>query len=219
MNWHSARTDDFRSPIVRGMGRYKPRENARARILSDDELRAVWAAATEMDGPFGAFVKFLLLTAARRNEAAHMIWNEVDGSIWTLPAARNKTKQELSRPLSNAAQAVLSELLRFGNSPYVFTTRGRTALRNFKAKRQLDQLSGVTGWTLHDLRRTSRSLMSRAGVNADIAERCLGHVINGVRGVYDRHDFREQTAHAYEALAAQIERIVSPEENVIALRK
>jgi integrase len=71
-------------------------------------------------------------------------------------------------------------------------------------------------WTLHDLRRTARSLMSRAGVNPDIAERCLGHVIGGVRGVYDRHKFVEEMRHAFEALATQIERIVHPVENVVA---
>jgi integrase len=77
-----------------------------------------------------------------------------------------------------------------------------------KFKRTLDQLSGVTGWGLHDLRRTARSLMSRAGVNADIAERCLGHVIAGVRGVYDRHSFLEEKRAAFEALAAEITRIL-----------
>jgi hypothetical protein len=60
--------------------------------------------------------------------------------------------------------------------------------------------------------------MSRAGINADVAERCLGHVIPGVRGVYDRHSYRAEMAHAYEALAAQIERIINPQDNVRPLR-
>ena len=73
-------------------------------------------------------------------------------------------------------------------------------------------------WTIHDLRRTARTLMSRAGVNADIAERCLGHVIAGVRGIYDRHRFEEEKRSAFEALAAQIERIVNPQPNVVDTR-
>ena len=81
----------------------------------------------------------------------------------------------------------------------------------------MDQASGVTGWTLHDLRRTARSLMSRAGVPTDHAERCLGHVIGGVRGVYDRHEFHAEKKRAYEALAVQIDRIINPEENVVPL--
>ncbi len=65
-------------------------------------------------------------------------------------------------------------------------------------------------WTLHDLRRTARSLMSRAGVPSDHAERCLGHVIGGVRGVYDKYEYLPEKRRAFEALAALIERIVNP---------
>ena len=64
----STRSDDFRSPIVRGMARQKKSEQARSRILNDDELRSVWRAAACMEGPFGYYVRFLLLTAARRND-------------------------------------------------------------------------------------------------------------------------------------------------------
>jgi integrase len=87
-----------------------------------------------------------------------------------------------------------------------------------KFKAAFDKACGVTGWTLHDLRRTARSLMSRAGIDADHAERALGHVIPGVRGVYDRHEFRDEKRRAFEALAAQIERIINPQPNVVALR-
>jgi hypothetical protein len=82
----------------------------------------------------------------------------------------------------------------------------------------LDENAGVTGWTLHDLRRTARSLMSRAGVPSDHAERCLGHVLPGVRGVYDRHAYHAEKQRTFEALAAQIERIVNPQDNVVPLR-
>jgi integrase len=71
---------------------------------------------------------------------------------------------------------------------------------------------------IHDLSRTARSLMSRAGVASDHAERCLGHVIGGVRGVYDRHAFSREKREAFEALAAQIERILNPADNVMGLR-
>ena len=73
----------------------------------------------------------------------------------------------------------------------------------------------MADWTLHDLRRTARTLMSRAGVNADIAERCLGHVLSGVRGVYDKHQYQTEMAHAYEAVASLIERIVHPPADVV----
>jgi hypothetical protein len=60
--------------------------------------------------------------------------------------------------------------------------------------------------------------MSRASVNADIAERCLGHVIPGVRGIYDRHAYRDEMLRAYEALASQIKCIINPQGNVVTLR-
>jgi integrase len=86
-------------------------------------------------------------------------------------------------------------------------------------KAKLDKLSGVTDWVIHDLRRTARSLMSRAGVDADITKRCLGHVIGGVRGVYDRHSFLEEKRMAFENLAALIEGIVNPQDNVVPMTK
>src|SRR5262249_9140196 len=83
-NWHAARDDVFRSPIVRGMRRARPAsERARTRILTDDELRRVWRAAEEMGYPFGRLVQFLLLTAARRTEASAMRWSELSGLDWT----------------------------------------------------------------------------------------------------------------------------------------
>jgi integrase len=132
---------------------------------------------------------------------------------------RNKTKLDLVRPLSTAAQRVLSRLPRVGE--FVFTTNGRQALGGFQWRKQkFDEQCGVTGWTLHDLRRTARSLMSRAGVNSDHAERCLGHAIGGVRVIYDRHAFHREKQQAFEALAAEIDRIINPPgSNVTVLRR
>jgi integrase len=197
MNWYATRSDDFRSPIVRGMSR--TRTGSRNRILTDDELRKVWHSAEDL-GAYGSFVRFLLLTAARRSEAAGMTWGELNGSEWTLPASRNKTGVDLVRPLSGAARQLLG-----GNGPRPFEVYDFTGL-----KRKLDAASGTSGWTLHDLRRTSRSLMSRAGVPNDHAERCPGHVIGGVRGVYDRHEYLDEKRQAYEKLATLIAGIVGP---------
>jgi integrase len=203
MNWHAARSDDFLSPVVRGMA--QTQERTRDRVLTDDELCAIWKVER---GLFGDYVRFLLLTAARRNEAAQMTWAEVDGGDWTLPAARNKTKVDLVRPLSKAAQAILSAMPKAGQ--FVWSPNGGKALTNFSNSRAaFDKASGTHGWRIHDLRRTARSLMSRAGVNKDHAERCLGHVIGGVRGVYDRHEYHAEKQQAFEALAGIVERIVS----------
>jgi integrase len=217
MNWHASRSDEFRSPLVRGMGRVKPGDRSRDRILTDHELRALWRAAEVYPGPFGRFLQIILLTGTRRNEAAKMSRAELDGGVWTIPAERMKGKIEHVVPLSAKAIAIVDGIPVTG--PFVFSTHGRRPIRNFaKLKIAIDKRSGVTGWTLHDLRRTARTLMTRAGVSADHAERALGHVISGVRGVYDRHQYRPEKLAAFEALAAQIDRILDPQPNVVALR-
>jgi integrase len=218
MNWHAPRSDDFNSPIVKGMAQTKPSERTRSRILSDDELRAVWRTAGETPGPFGALIQFLLLTGARRTEAAGMPWTEIVDGVWTLPAARDKGKRGVTRPLSRAALAVLDARPRI--SDFVFTF-GRCAIANYsKPKTRFDEACGVTDWTLHDLRRTARSLMSRAGVPSEHAERCLGHAIGGVEGIYNRHQYQDEMLKAYERLASQIIEIVEPPpENVVQLRR
>jgi integrase len=224
MTDHSRRDDNYQSVIVRGMRKTSTKERARDRVLIGpsgdhefDELRAIWKAASE-DGVFGAFVKFLLLTAARRNEAALMTWGEIgngNGMVWTLPAARNKAKVELIRPLSKAAQQVLATLPRGEPDELVFQGDGRRVIANLDPmKKAFDKQCGIEeGWTLHDLRRTARTLLSRARINSDHAERCLGHVIRGVRGVYDKHEFFDEKKHAFEALATLIGTITAPQDS------
>jgi len=214
MNFHASRSDDFRSPIVRGMSRGT--EQARSRILDDDELRAIWKATA--DYPiFGPLLRFILLTATRRYEAGHMRWAELNGNrAWTIPAARYKTNLDHVIPVSEFALSVLPER----NGEFVFSKNGRTAMGGYQRhKHSIDAASGVSGWVIHDLRRTARSLLSRAGVASDHAERCLGHVIGGVRGVYDRHEYFEEKAKAFEALSQQVQRIVDPQKNVVAMRR
>jgi integrase len=226
-NWHAKRTGTFNSPIVPGMRENRMKERARQRILNDDELRAVWKTAEASESPFGYLVQFLLLTAVRRNEAARMTRSEIQGTNWTVPAARVKSKPNQPKrdhlvPLSKAARKLLSQIPVIGvrDNGFFFSADGERPLGGFsKFKLAFDKHCGVTGWTLHDLRRTARSLMSRAEVPSDYAERCLGHVIGGVRGTYDRHEYLAEMARAYEALAAQIERIVGLRPNVTALRE
>jgi integrase len=223
MNWYAVNEadDDFASPIRRGMGRIKPQEHARDRVLDDEELRAVWQAAEVTTGPFGYLVRFLLFTATRRNEAAHMRRDELAGVDWIIPAERMKGNREHVVPLSPAARSIIDGMPKLG--PYVFTTSGRGPIKGFgkfKAKfdaavlallrKQDPEAKPLPNWWLHDLRRTARSLLSRAGVNADIAERCLAHTIGGVRGTYDRHAYHAEKKHAFEALAGQIGRIIAP---------
>jgi integrase len=233
LTWHASRSDTFSSPIVRGMARTRASQRRRQRVLSDDELRAVWRAAEGSRSAFGYLVQYLLLTAARRNEAARMRHGEVFDGEWSIPQERYKTGLELVIPLSPMAKTVLAAVPKVGKSGYVFTTDGKNPIAGFsKFKRAFDakvlaelrkhdpEAKPLPNWTLHDLRRTARSLMSRAGVPSDHAERCMGHIIGGVRGVYDRHEYLPEKRRAFEMLAALIERIVNPlADNVVPFRE
>jgi integrase len=220
MSLHASRSDDFRSPIVRGMARTSPQGRARNRTLTDDEIRAVWKAADEIQTPFARMLQFILLTGVRRSEAAKIRRSEVDGDRWLIPAQRYKTKKDLLLPLTPAALAVLAEVPIIGKPDgFVFTSEGVRPISGFGwFKESFDKACGVRGWTIHDLRRTARTLMSRAGVDKDHAERVLGHVIGGIRGVYDRHEFEAEKRRALESLATLIERILAPQDNVVPLR-
>lgn len=223
-NWHQSRDDDFVTPIVRGMARHAARK--RDRILTDDEIRSIWTATGDAH-PFHQLVRTLLLTAQRRDEVSGMRWREVAGDVWTIPAERFKGKRVNVVPLTAPVRAILDALPRIAvegvadADTFAFTTTGAAPFSGFsKAKRALDEASGVTGWTLHDLRRTARTLMTRIGISGNIAERVVGHVIPGVAGVYDRHGYIAEKRHALDALAAEIDRIVNqPAAAIIPLRR
>jgi integrase len=214
--WYATQREDYTTPIVPGMGRSDPRGRARDRILSDDELRSVWKAASE-NGTFGAFVRLLLLTGQRREKVAAMRWQDIaiDGT-WTIPAEDREKGNALELKLPDAALDIIKAQPRFESNPYVFAGRGGSHYSGYsKGKAALDAKAPMPEWRLHDLRRTARSLMSRAGVRPDIAERVLGHAIQGVEGVYDRHSYREEKAHALQALAGLIESILAPEDQKV----
>lgn len=232
-NWYevNGHDDDFTSPVVRGMARLKPSDRERERVLSDDEIRDVWAALDAITEPacFPAYVKTLLLTATRRNEVADMPTTELDGDVWTIPATRYKTKRDHVIPLSvDAAELIRAQAPKKPgkNAHFIFsTTNGAKAFAGFsKAKAELDEAittireregrKPMENWTLHDLRRTARTLLARAGVRDDIAERCLGHVIKGVEKVYNRHAYLDEKRAAFEALASLVSRILNPTANV-----
>jgi integrase len=219
-NWYAARDDEFRSPIVRGMGRIKPSESARDRVLTDAELRAIWSATAEgggAHGPFNRYVRFLLLTATRKNEAAEATRAEIAGDVWTIPAERYKGGRDHVVPLCRAAIGIIhppiDDAYVQGSSYSDVYLFGAPITSFSRHKAELDAAAGVSGWRLHDLRRTARSLMSRAGVSADIAERCLDHVLPGIRATYDRHSYTEEKRAAFEALAQLVGEIVGPSGN------
>jgi integrase len=217
MNWYATRSDDYVPVVVRGMARRPRGSLTRSRIFSDDETRAFWVAA-ESAGTFGAFAQFSLLTAQRKSKVQRMRWSEITGNEWTIPKEPREKGNAGVLVLPDLAMRIIEAQSRLGGNPYVFAGRSDGPIVGMsKFKKRLDQTSGVTGWRLHDLRRTARSLMARAGVSSDHAERVMGHAIVGVEGVYDRHSYKSEKAAALAKLATLINGIVRPRDNVTPL--
>ena len=172
---------------------------SRDRVLTDDELVAVWNAAPASD--FGRIVKLLMLTGQRRDEIAAMRRSELGDDMLALPAPRTKNSRPHDVPLSPQALAVLGECAERIGRDHVFGD-GEGGFSGFSsAKGKLDEASGVTDWTLHDLRRTAATKMADLGVQPHIIEAVLNHVSGhkgGVAGVYNR------SAYAAEKRAALI---------------
>jgi integrase len=222
MNWHAVRTDSYNPPIVRGMRRQSLHAQARGRILDDGEIRAIWKAA-ENCGTFGAFVRVALLTAQRRAKVITMRWADISvAGEWTIPKEPREKDSAGTLVLPARALAIIRGQPQLGDNPYVFAGLGDGPFNGFsKSKTRLDARlpEGTPPWVVHDLRRTARSLMSRAGVSSEHAERVMGHAIAGVEGVYDRHSYRDEKADALQRLAVLIDGIVHPGTNILPLTK
>ena len=178
--------------------RRQTKEKARDRVLTNSELRAVWNAIDELGYPAGPLFKLLILTAARRDEVRKMRWSEIDfqKGVWTLPAERSKNGVAHPIPLSTVAREVLAAMPRFYGVDYVFSAKGngRCYTNLQKPKAAIDRTTGVTGWTLHDLRRTVGTGMGELGIISETIARVLNHserTIAGVTARYARADHSE----------------------------
>jgi integrase len=183
-------------------------------------------AARRMAGPYGAIVEMLVLTGQRREEVAQMVWNELDFETrtWTLPAWRAKNGRPHFVHLSARSLEVIGGAPRLGR--FVFSLSGKRPFQDFtNAKRALDEVSEVTNWRLHDLRRTCVSGMARLGVPPHVADKILNHqggTISGVAAVYQRHDFLADRKLALERWSHHVETLVGrmhlPAESATASR-
>jgi integrase len=175
----------------------------RDRVLSDGEIVAVWQACAKLPTPYGEMYRIFLLTGQRRSEVSTMRWSEVSGNAWVIPREKVKKDRAHAVPLTATAMAVLRGLSarpRLAVDGFVFsTTGGTTASSNFcKVKRELDRLSGVTGWTIHDIRRTVRSKLAELGVPREVARKVLNHEDGKVDRIYNRHEYLAEKREALE---------------------
>jgi integrase len=224
MAWLEERDDDFVSRIPRGLTAdvRDPKDKKRKRLLADDELRALWSETKEAT-LFNRLVRFLLASAQRYDRVANLKDGDIVEGVWTL-AKIERAKNTIGEVrLSKLALATLADTPRHmlpsgALSPFIFAnSRGRPfndpdRNRRRLHKRMEEQLGRqIEPFVLHDLRAQARSLMSRAQVPREHAERVLGHTIGStVEGVYDRHSYYTEKSAALEALAAMLMSIVEP---------
>ena len=188
-------------------------EVRRDRVLSDDELRAVWALAGDL-GDFGTIVQLLILTGQRREEVGGMTWQELDleRALWSIPAERSKNRQAHEVPLSSPALMLLQSRLRDDKRDLVFGI-GKGPFSGWsKAKARLDTRSGVQDWRLHDLRRTVVTGMAETGIQPHIIESVVNHISGhkaGVAGVYNRATYSSEKRSAMAAWADHVQTVVA----------
>jgi integrase len=182
-------------------------EHARDRVLTEEELRAVWQAFDALEPTMGAFYKLRLLTAQRGGEVASMRWQDVDieAGWWTIPAGVSKNKLAHRVPLNKTAAALLGTLLASASKDAVYVLEGA------RGKRQQAEAAAtfqVTDFRGHDLRRTAASLMASAGVPRLTISKILNHVERGVTKVYDRHSYDPEKKAALNWWATRLAAIL-----------
>lgn len=233
-NWAVDRDDLDRSPM-HGL-KAPPAPKARRRVLSPDEILALWLASYELNPPFDTFIRLLICTLQRRQEVAALPWAELnqDRHLWQLDGSRAKNGTSHIVSLNGLAMA---ELKRLGWKKHglVLTTTGETPISGFsKQKARLNKLFAshlqrivdarasledeeprpveIAPWVLHDIRRTGTTQLQALGIPIEVTERCINHVgteVAGIRGVYNRYEYLAEKSQAFRAWGGFLERLLT----------
>ncbi len=224
-NWLVEREVIEASPLVgarpRSLG--PPRD----RVLSDEELGALWRSAGELGGPYGAAVRFIILTGLRKENASSLRWEQVEGDWAVFSADEMKGGRVFRAPLSPAAKAIVAAQPKFkmakgGTGPYVFTSSGTHGLSNWSdEKKALEEMLAakfertVPDWRLHDLRRTLGHGLARLGFPLEVRKRVLDHKADSrdvTASVYTWHSFDAEAMVAAKAWADYVAKLVEEKE-------
>ncbi|ENG7465259.1 integrase [Vibrio parahaemolyticus] len=209
-------------------------EKSRDRALATEELKQFFNTAKLNQISFTRdnylACALLVCLGVRKSELCEAKWEEFDleKAVWELPKERSKTNVGLSIPLATPVLEWLEELkVRSLGSEYVFPSRrssknphmgpdtlNRAITKLFghepgKKKQPPNLMGDMPHFTVHDLRRTCRTLLAQQGTPGHVAERCLNHKLKGVEGIYDRHDYLEERREALDNLALSISKIIA----------
>ncbi|MBL7203252.1 MAG: tyrosine-type recombinase/integrase [Desulfobacteraceae bacterium] len=217
-NFASERGIIEHSPLT-GMKRIK--EKARGRVLTDEEIKTLWNALDlerrdiDMYRPLKLALKIILLTGQRPSEVAGMKWENLDGDWWTIPEEVTKTREENRVPILPLVAEIIEEARIYsGGTPYVFASsynQGNPltvrALSN-AIRRHRTEMGITDRFTPHDLRRTLRTRLAELKVSDIVAEKLLGHKLQGMLAIYNRHAYEEEKKQALKQWESMLQKIL-----------
>ena len=204
-NWALSRDLVEHNPVVgvKKAGKERPRE----RVLSEAEIRHVWAACEDEPSLVAVSVQLVLVTAQRGGEVRAMRWADIANSWWTIPTTKSgRSHRVFLSPLAHRLLATLDP-----ETEYVFPGgRGKPHLTSpYKAMQRIAAAAAIPHWTIHDLRRTAATMMGSMKVSPFIVERVLGHTDNRITAIYDRSSYDDDKREALERWGARLEELLA----------
>jgi integrase len=192
---------------------------SRERVLTDDELGIVFAAAVSSDTTIARIIQLLILTGQRRGEITGLRWSDIDEDERTItwPGELVKNGRQHTIPYGPMAAGIFRAVPRTGE--LVFPARGRID-RPFsgwsKTGLAFVQSCDIEPWTLYDLRRTFASGMQKLGVRIEITEKLLNHVSGsfaGIVSVYQRHSYLSEMRDALQSWESHVQALRAKRES------
>lgn len=199
-------------------------ERPRERVLSEDEIAAVWRACR--DDAHGRIVKLLILTGQRRDEVGGLTDAELDldAGLWNLPGQRAKNHNAHVIPLSTLAVDILRVVPRLSGRSHIFGEAQAGFSGWSRCKSRLDDRiaegreTALPAWTLHDIRRSvATHLADRLGIAPHVIETLLNHrsgLRGGIGAVYNRGRYLAECRDAVDRWAEHIAKLTADKPTV-----
>ncbi|MFP6733056.1 MAG: site-specific integrase, partial [Rhodospirillales bacterium] len=154
---------------ISSKARYK--EVARDRWLMPEEFpKLVTAIDTEPNLYARSAIWLLALTGLRKNELLMAKWEQVNWERGTLRLPDTKSGKAQNAPLNAPALAIMQAIPRISKNPYILPggRKGQPMTNLNVPWNRICKKAGIEGLRLHDLRRTTGSWMTRAGVDLNL---------------------------------------------------